>query len=74
MLVCIVCPVPILNPFPCICSCEREQNQWIVRDKNGVKTGAWVIVDAERKTIASYGVKCCTNELSDQPQCYCEQI
>lgn len=71
---CGICPIPFINPFPCICSCERVSNQWVTRGKHGEKTGAWVIVDAERKTIASYGVKCCTNELSDQPQCYCEQI
>ena len=49
-------------------------NQWITRGKHGEKTGAWVIVDEEKKTLATYGVKCCSQQLKDYPDCYCEKI
>lgn len=42
-------------------------NQWITTGEHGEKTGAWVIVDAEKKTLAAYGVKCCSQELQEKP-------
>ena len=70
-LTCVLFPLPFFNPMPFVCSCERQGNQWITRGEHHDKTGAWVIVDAEKKTIAAYGVKCCSEELEDKPACYC---
>ena len=67
-----LCGIPI--PLPIVCSCERMDNQWITRGKHGEKTGAWVIIDAENKHLASYGVKCCSQQLEEHPQCYCEKV
>ena len=61
-LTCVLFPLPffiILSPFsvcsPCLhCAGERQGNQWFDREY-GEKMGAWVIVDAEKKTIAFYG-------------------
>ena len=58
----------------CCCTCEREQNAWITRDKHRRKTGYIVIVDHERGTLAHYGVKCCSEQLEDHPQCYCVKV
>jgi len=73
-LTCVWLPFPMINPLFCLCSGERFYNQWITRGKHGEKTGAWVIVDEENKTIAAYGVKCCSTQLQDKPQCYCEKL
>ena len=54
--------------LPVICSGERQANQWITRGKHGEKTGAWVIVDEEHKTLAAYGTKFCSSELCEDPQ------
>jgi hypothetical protein len=67
---CLCLPIP----FPFVCSCERMQNQWITRGKHGEKTGAWVIVDEERKTLASYSVVCCSQQLKAEPDCYCTKV
>jgi len=67
-----LCGIPI--PLPIVCSSERMDNQWITRGKHGEKTGAWVIIDAENKHLASYGVKCCSQQLEEHPQCYCEKV
>ena len=71
-LTCCIFP-PFINPLVCVCSGERQGNQWITRGKHGEKTGAWVIVDAERKTLQSFGVKCCSTQLEEKPQCLCEK-
>ena len=36
--------------------------------------GALVIVDEEKKTLAMYGVECCTQQLKDKPDCFCELL
>ena len=70
---CFPCLFPF--PFPCLCSIEREGAQWITRGKYGEKTGALMIVDEEKGTIANFGVKPpCTGELCDEPFCYCKRV
>ena len=74
---CLMFPFVCLFGIPCppiVCSCERMDNQWITRGKHGEKTGAWVIIDAENKHLAAYGVKCCSQQLEDNPQCYCQKV
>jgi len=73
-LTCVFLPIPMINPIFCCCSGERFYNQWITRGKHGEKTGAWVIVDEENKTLANYGVKCCSTQLNNKPMCYCEKL
>ena len=82
-LTCVLFPLPffiILSPFsvcsPCLhCTgCERQGNQWIARDEGtaGQIEGAWVIVDAEKKTIAYYGMGTgAGGPGTEKPQCYC---
>ena len=55
------------------CSCERSENAWITRDKHGRKTGAIILVDYEKGTLAHYGVECCKQDLEASPQCYCKR-
>ena len=75
-LTCVLFPLPFFNSIFCPfsvccpflhCTEERQGNQWITTDDNGEKMGAWVIVDAEKKTIAYYG----RTEATEKPQCYC---
>jgi len=67
------CTLGVCLPlYSCLCcTCERKDNAWITRDKHGKMTGAIMLLDHERGTIAMYGVKCCTQTLDDHPQCYC---
>ena len=61
----------------CGCAVERERDgshTWVTRDKHGRRTGAIMIVDHEKGTIAHYGTKCCSTELDDTPACYCEKV
>ena len=69
---CFPCIFPFLFPF--LCSGEREGAQWITRGKYGEKTGALMIVDEEKGTIANFGVKCCSQQLQDEPFCYCKRV
>ena len=79
-LICILLPIPFICtpicpiPFICIHSLERSGNKWILRDDNRNVNAAWVIVDEEKKTLATYGVKCCTQQLKDRPDCFCELL
>ena len=68
------CCCPIWSLICCVCEREKDgSNAWITRDKHGNKTGAVIVVDHERGTLAHYGVKgCCNPELDPTPQCYCE--
>ena len=61
-----------LPVYSCVCcSCERQSNSWITRDKHGNMTGAFMLLDHENGTIGWYGVKCCSTQLEEKPQCYC---
>lgn len=66
-VLCLPCPILLF------CACEREANQWLLRDKGRVKS-AFVIVDEERATLVNYSVPCCTEELCDDPYFYCEKM
>ena len=75
-VLCVLFPLPFVYSVPCpfcVSVSERQQNQWILRKSHetagGEKDCAWVIVDAEKKTIACYDVK--YEKLRDKPMCYC---
>ena len=82
-LICVLFPLPFFNPFPFICAgemggCDFQGNQWITRagEEAEYKEAAWVIVDAEKKTIAYYGKERGAHELgggdgTEKPSCYC---
>jgi hypothetical protein len=55
----------------CCCSCERQESAWITRDKHGMMTSAIMLVDHERSSLAMYAPKCCSEELDQDPMCYC---
>lgn len=67
------CTLGVCLPvYSCLCcTCERKDNAWITRDKHGMMTGAIMLLDHERGTLAMYGVKCCTQTFEEHPQCYC---
>ena len=68
---CCTCGIA-LPLYSCLCcSCERDGNTWVTRDKHGNRTGQIILLDHERGTLAFYGVKCCTTQLQTEPQCYC---
>lgn len=75
---CICGLIPLLIPVWCgcchgwICSggSSVSNNAFLTRDKNGTLTGTIFMLDHERSTIAIYGVKCCTSQLQEDPQCY----
>ena len=76
-LICILLPIPCICPVSLILIgflTERSGNKWILRGDEGTVEGAWVIVDEEKKTLATYGVKCCTQQLKDRPDCFCELL
>ena len=64
-------------PIPCsICFCasERRDNYWVTRGSMGKMTGMLSVVDAEKGTLASYGVHGCAAVLNAYPDCYCEKL
>ena len=62
----IPCPYTV-----CWCTNEREENKaWLVREKCGRRACSIVIVDEERKTLAYYGIPCCSHEPKGGPDCY----
>uniref|UniRef100_A0A7S0S737 Uncharacterized protein n=1 Tax=Mantoniella antarctica TaxID=81844 RepID=A0A7S0S737_9CHLO len=61
-----LCGVPLLFPF---CLCERKRNNWVTRDKHGIKTGEVVVVDREMGTHLCYGVQCCSSTMDEFPFC-----
>lgn len=63
-----------LIPFPCLCTCEREENIFITRDKHNNKTGAIILVDEPKRTLACYSTKCCSTELQESPCCHCVHL
>lgn len=64
-----VCGIPL--PWSCfICTCEREGNGWVMRDKHGAKTGEVLLVDEERGTVACYRTVCCSKEMIEEPDSY----
>ena len=71
---CVLFPLPFFHPISCICTGERQGNQWISR--NDDVTHAFVIVDAEKKTIALYSKRSYEGsyealEGTEKPSCYC---
>ena len=83
-LICILLPIPCICtpicPIPFFFCCAgsgtggRSGNKFMQYDEYGGGSGAWVIVDEEKKTLAMYGVKCCTQQLKDRPDCFCELL
>jgi hypothetical protein len=69
---CLCMPVCVLGviPFPCICTCEREGNLYVTRDKHGSRTGTCMVIDEERGTIGHFAAKCCSQEPEETPCCY----
>lgn len=73
-----VCHIPIFLGIPtalcfiCLCLCERDGNSWVMRDKNGFKTGEVLLVDKERRTWACYSLKCCSKEFKEKADCYAD--
>ena len=70
----IFCPFSVCSPCLHCTGCERQGNQWIAREDghDGQIEGAWVIVDAEKKTIAYYGMGTgAGGPGTEKPQCYC---
>ena len=69
-LTCVLFPLPFFNPMICIYepSDTRQGNQWINGSEDDPTSGpVFVIVDAEKKTIACYG----DAEGTKKPWCYC---
>ena len=64
-----------LPVYSCLCcSGERaESGAWITRGEGGVKTGEIIVVDYEQGTLAHYGAFC-SEDLEDDPQCYCKRF
>ena len=53
-------------------SCERTgSGAWITQKT--IK-GQIIVVDYEQGTLAHYGAKCCSEDLEDDPQCYCKRL
>ena len=65
-----------LPVYSCLCcTCERaESGAWITRGEGGVKMGEIIVVDYEQGTLAHYGAKCCSDDLEDDPGCYCKRL
>lgn len=57
---------------PCCCTCERQNNIYITRDRRGIKNGVIVLVDEEKGTLAHYSV--CCNKIATEPYCMSTRI
>ena len=70
-----VCVWPFLWGIPtalcCILMpmCERESNGWVMRDKNGIRTGELLVVDKHGGEFACYSLKCCSSDFRQEPDC-----
>ena len=49
--------------------CEREENGWVMRDKQGIRTGELLVVDKNDGTYACYSLKCCSTDFREEPDC-----
>ena len=54
---------------PNLCSLETSDNKFLVHAH--AYSGAFMLLDHENGTIGWYGVKCCSTQLEEKPQCYC---
>jgi len=70
---CLWCPCFFLGvPFPSSWVAfprKREGNAWLIRDKQGRTAGHAMLVDAERGTLACYGM-----DPYAQPKCWCTRM